>query len=209
MVGVEVLAAAAVQLGLDLLCLGRELPGHKDCKGTESLAIPGGSHQQLPPPGETEARGAAPWLSRTQQLSHQDQLCHWQGEVPHSTVAPQCHSSAQQYLGAVGLQDVLRVLAAGTWHLALASLQPPPPWAPARHRGAVGSASDTPASSGGHGGGHIPTTADGTRAAESCSFRICMASSWGSSFFPKSLLPGQNGTSAALQHQLHPSVPCS
>lgn len=64
--------------------------------------------------------------------------------MPHFTVAPQCHSSAQQYLGAVWLQDVLWVLAAGTWHLAPASPQPPPPWAPARHRGAVVSASDTP-----------------------------------------------------------------
>lgn len=56
----------------------------------------------------------------------------------------------------------------------------------------------------GHGGGHIPTAAAGTRAAESCSFRICMASSWGSSFFPKSLLQRQHPTLLASRHHLHP-----
>lgn len=56
----------------------------------------------------------------------------------------------------------------------------------------------------GHGGGHIPTAAAGTRAAESCSFRICMASSWGSGFFPKSLLQRQHPTLLASQHHLHP-----
>ena len=37
-VGVEVLTAAAVKLGLHLLCLRWELPRHEDCKGMESPA---------------------------------------------------------------------------------------------------------------------------------------------------------------------------
>lgn len=65
------------------------------------------------------------------------------------------------------------------------------------------SARDTPTWPGGHGGGHVPTTAGGTRAAESCSFRICMASSWGSSFFPKSLLLRQNRKSPEPRYPLH------
>lgn len=56
-------------------------------------------------------------------------------------------------------------------------------------------------------GSCIRTPAAGTWAAESCSFRICMASSWGSSFFPKSLLQRQHHTSpATLWHHLYPGM---
>lgn len=63
-----------------------------------------------------------------------------------------------------------------------------------------------------HKGGRVPTAAAGTRAAESCSFRICKASSWGSSFFPKSLLWRQQPdvthtpASPASRHRPHPSI---
>lgn len=79
-------------------------------------------------------------------------------------------------------------------------------------RGGCGQGWGQPHSMGGPRGGPVPTVAAGTWAAESCSFRICMASSWGSSFFPKSLLRRQHRRvtrtpeSRKLRHHPNPSI---